>query len=325
MSNVLQNLSDELASVVEATSPSLVRVEARRRLPATGIVWSAEGHIVTSNHVVEMDEGIRVGLPDGNITEARVLGRDPSTDLALLKVEASDLAVPTWGDMAAVKVGHLVMALGRPAENPLATLGVVSALEADWRMSMGHGGGRGRGQGRGRGRSSRRRGNHGPHALHLEYFLQSDVVMYPGFSGGPLVAADGALLGLNTSALLRGISLTLTPPTLQRVMDALATHGRMQRGFLGIGVQPVELPADVANELDQARGVMVVSVEPESPAATAGFVLGDTLISLDDDPVQDVDELLGLLSGDRVGQTLTAAVLRAGAMQTIQVTVAERP
>ncbi|MFP4322252.1 MAG: S1C family serine protease [Anaerolineales bacterium] len=316
MSDVLQNLSDELAGVVEATGPALVRVEARRRLPASGIVWSADGLIVTANHVLEADEGIRIGFQDGETAEAQIVGRDPSTDLALLRTDRADLSAPEWGDINALKVGNIVLALGRPAENPLATLGVVSALEENWRMSMGNGGGRKRG--------SRRRGGQG-RRVHLEYFLQTDVVMYPGFSGGPLVAANGQLLGLNTSALLRGISLTLTPPTLMRVMGVLATHGRVQRGYLGVGVQPVELPADVAAHLGQAQGVMVVSVEPDSPAAAGGFVLGDTLVQLDGDPVQDVDELLGSLTGERVGQSVPVMVLRAGAVQEFEVTIGERP
>jgi S1-C subfamily serine protease len=297
MANVLQNLSDELAGLVQALDPSVVRVEARRRLPATGIVWSADGLIVTSHHVVERNKDIKIGLSDGRTVAAELVGRDPGTDIALLKVSGTTLTAPTWGESSDLHVGNLVLALGRPAEHVLATLGVVSALEGAWKTRAG---------------------------AQLEHYLQTDVVMYPGFSGGPLVGADNKVLGLNTSALSPGISLTITAPTLRRVVEALSTYGHIRRGFLGVGVQPVALPAAVAESRGQKHGLLVVSVEADSPAEKGGLVLGDTLLTLDGQAIQEVDELLALLVGDRVGRDLTAQILRAGEIVEKRVTVGER-
>jgi S1-C subfamily serine protease len=298
MSNTLTQLSQELASLVENSAPSLVRVEARKRLPATGIVWSAEGLILTSNHVVEMDKGIRVGLHGGTIHEAELVGRDPSTDIALLRVKgAATLHVPTWGLPHELGVGNLVLALGRPGENVLATLGVVSALEGEWAMRGG---------------------------AKIEHYLQTDVVMYPGFSGGALVGAEGKFYGMNSSTLMQGVSLTLTPPTLLRVVGALAQHGRIRRGYLGVGLQPVVLPAALAEANQQKRGLMVVSLENDSPADKGGLVMGDILLKVDGQAVQDVEDLLGMLVGERVGKALNVYLIRGGEARNLSVTVGER-
>ena len=193
MAGTLEQLSNDLAAVVQNASASVVRVSARRRQPASGIVWSADGLIITANHVVERDENIRIGLPDGSKTTASLVGRDPGTDIAMLRVEAAGLAPANWADESALKVGHLVVAVGRPEETPQATLGIISALDGEWR-TMGGGA--------------------------VTSFVQTDVVMYPGFSGGPLVSAEGPFAGMNSSALVRGMSVALPPATLQRVAEA---------------------------------------------------------------------------------------------------------
>jgi S1-C subfamily serine protease len=320
MSDVLQNLSNDLAALVKATSPSVVRVEARRRLAATGVVWSADGLIVTSHHVVEHDRDITIGLEGSEKVSAELVGRDPSTDIAVLRAASSKLTPANWGSVDEMSVGNLVLALGRPGENVLATLGVISALEGSWQRHFAPPpmwGGR------------RHRGRHGEGHRHesagrLDHFLQTDVVMYPGFSGGPLVGADNRVLGINSSALIRGISLTITHPTIARVVDILAKHGRIRRGYLGVGVQTVELPAAIAEKVEQQTGVLVVSVEPQSPAEAAGLILGDTLITLAGEPVQTVEELLGSLAGDRVGQQVAIQLLRAGQLMEVAVTIGER-
>jgi S1-C subfamily serine protease len=277
MANVLNSLSDELAGLVEAASPSIVRVEARRRMAATGIVWSDDGLIVTAHHVVERRANeMRVGLPDGNTVSAELVGRDPSTDVAVLRADTSGLVPAEWGSFDDLKVGNLVLALGRPGEDVLATLGVVSAVDGNWRTRSGG---------------------------RLEHFLQTDVLMYPGFSGGPLVGANHQVLGMNTSGLARGISLAITLPTIERVVATLIQHGRIQRGYLGVGVQSVKLPEAAAKETGQASGVLIVSVEANSPAEDAGLILGDTLVTIDGQPVQNVEALLGLLASLQVGWT----------------------
>ncbi len=297
MTTVLSNLSDALAEVAETAGRSIVRVEARRRLPATGIVWSEDGVIVTANHIVRHDKKIRVGLPDGDAVDAELVGRDPTTDIAVLRVDASGLTAATWAAADSLKVGHLALALGRPGRTVQATLGVISALGLTWRTSAGG---------------------------EIDRYLQTDVVMYPGFSGGPLAGAGGQLLGLNSSALARGVSLSIPVTTVRNVAETLLADGRIKRGYLGVGVQPVRLPEDVAAELEQETGVLVTSVQPDSPAAQSGLVLGDSIVTLDGNPVEHTDALLALLNGARVGTTVPVRILRGGVTQALSVTIGER-
>jgi S1-C subfamily serine protease len=225
-----------------------------------------------------------------------LVGRDPSTDLAVLKIDASGLetAQRSSEDLA---VGHMVLALGRPGRTVQATLGIISALGDSWRTGMG-------GQ--------------------IDRYLQTDVVMYPGFSGGPLVNTQGQVLGLNTSALLRGVSLTVPAATLERVVGALVAHGRLQRGYLGVSTQPVRLPEAVKQVLDQETGLLVVSVEPGSPADEGGLVMGDAIVGLDGNTIRHHDDLLALLSGDRVGQKVPMKIVRGGEVRDITVKIGER-
>ena len=297
MSEVLANLSNALAGAVETAGPSIVRVEARRRLPASGIVWSADGIIVTAHHVVEEDENIGIGLADGRTVSASLVGRDPTTDIAVLRTQANGLTPPTWVGAETLKVGHLALALGRPGESVMATLGIVSALSKDWRTPAG-------GQ--------------------FDYYLQTDALMYPGFSGGPAVDAAGGFLGFNTSALLRGITMTVPTGTLRRVVEVLLTHGRMRRGYLGVSAQAVRLPAGLAGQVDQETGLLLGSVEPDSPAEHGGLFMGDTIVALDGQPLRHPDELLALLSGDRVGQTVAVRIIRGGQLSEVRVVIGEQ-
>lgn len=323
MADVLQNLSDALAGVVEKTAPGVVRVEGRRRLPATGIVWSSDGVIVTAHHVVERSEDIGVGL-DGDVTiPAALVGRDPGTDLAVLRVDSS-LTPPTWSDADDLKVGHLVLALGRPGAQMQATLGVVSALgevePMPPMMGMGRGGPGGHG-----GRYGKRKRREGVNLrTSAGHFVQTDVVMYPGFSGGPLVDAFGSVRGLNTSALMRGASLTVPASVVRRVVEALLAHGKVKRGYLGVGAQPVRLPQALADQLEQEIGLMLLSVENGSPAERGGLLQGDILVALDDYPLQSVDDLLMLLGSDRVGEQIRLRAVRGGQIVEVTAQVGER-
>ena len=296
MTTALNDLSNALADAVAAADSYVVRVEGRRRMPASGILWNAEGVIVTANHVVRRDEGITVGLPGGKSAEATLVGRDPSTDLAVLRTGGGQgTPAPHSEEM---RVGNLVLALGRPGRTVQATFGIISALgDEPWRSRAG-------GQ--------------------IDRYLQTDVVMYPGFSGGPLLSASGQVLGLNSSALLRGVSLALPTSTVNRVVDTLLTHGRMRRGYLGVSTQAVRLPAGTAGELGQETGLLIVDVEAESPADQGGLVLGDTIVGFDDGKVRHHDDLLALLSGDRVGKKVPVQILRGGEVQSVNVTIGER-
>ena len=298
MGTVLSDLSAAMAGLVDLAGASVVRVEGRRGRPASGIVWSPDGEIVTASHVVSREEGLLVGLPGGDKVEAREVGRDPAADLAVLRTSATGLKPPAWLPIEEARVGHLVLALGRPGRTVQATLGVISALGGEWRT---------------------------PEGSLIERYLQTDVVMYPGFSGGPLVSADGRVIGLNTSGLARGVSLSLPAATLQRVVPMLLAHGHIRRGYLGIGAQPVRLPEDIAGQLGQETGVLLMSVEPGGPAASAGMTLGDTLVGLEGAPIRHMDDLLAALGGDRIGQPLAARILRGGKLQEMRVTAGERP
>lgn len=298
MANVLQNLSNDMAAAVESVGPGIVRIEGRKRMSASGIVWSADGVILTAHHVVTRDENLRVGLPNGETANATLVGRDPSTDLAVLRLTgAGNLQPPNWAEVESLRVGQIVLALGRPGHTVQATLGVISALGEGWRT---------------------------PSGGQIDRYVQTDVVMYPGFSGGPLIGASGEVLGLNTSALLRGATVSIPTPTLRRVVETLLAHGHVRRGYLGVGAQPVRLPESLAQQLNQETGLLLISVESGSPADQGGLLMGDTIITFGGESVLDMDDLLGLLSGDRVGSSTAVRIVRGGQLQEMTVTIGER-
>ena len=297
MSNVLTNLSSEMAGLVENAGKSIVRVEARQRMPATAVVYSADGVIVTSNHVVEMEEGIKIGLPNGETVSAKLIGRDPGSDIAVLKAEATDLLAADWIDATDLHVGNLVLALGRPGHTVQATLGVVSALGDKWSTGGGS---------------------------EIDHYLQTDVVMYPGFSGGPLVEASGKFAGINTSAMNRGVSLTIPSGTVKKVVEQLLAHGSMPRGYLGIGIQPVRLGDATQQAVGQETGLMVMSVENGGPGEHAGITQGDVIVTLDGEAIRQLDDLQSALRSERVGKSVPVRIIRAGAVQTVNVTVGKK-
>ena len=296
---MLARLSDDLAAAVERAGAGTVTVNARRRMPASGIVWTEDGLIVTANHVVERDEEITVGLPDGREVAATVVGRDPGSDIALLKAEATGVEVAPRAT-APAKVGNLVLAVARPGPSgPMASFGAVSVVGGAWRTATGG---------------------------SVEGFVRADVAMLPGFSGGPLVDASGKILGLNSSTLGRGGGLTVPVAAIARVVEALQAHGKVRRGFLGIGAQAVRLPAALvsAHGLAKEQGLLVVGVEPNGPAERDGLLLGDVIVALNGEPVTEVEELQDKLTSDWVGKPLPVRVIRAGAPKDLSITVGER-
>jgi serine protease DegQ len=296
----LVGLSNDLADAVARAGQYVVRVNGRRRQPASGILWSQDGVVITADHVLEADEGITIGLPDGKEVAAQLAGRDQGTDLALLRVQATGLAGAEMADPAAVKVGNLVLAVGRPgAGDPMASIGIISAMTGPWRTWRGG---------------------------MLERLIQTDVTLYPGFSGGALVDASGKVAGLNTSLLARGISAALPVDTLQRVAEAILTQGRVKRGYLGVSTQAVPIPAALSQGLglSQKSGLLVVSVEAGGPAEKGGLMLGDLLVGLAGQTIEDTDDLQALLGGDRVGQATPVQVIRGGQSKEMDVTIGER-
>ncbi len=293
----LQTLSNELSAAVAAVAASVVRVEGRRRIASSGVVWSEDGVIVASHHTVDAEEEVPLGLADGRTVSATVAGRDPGSDLVVLRSGVTGLAPMRWAAASAVLPGQLVIGLSRPGRALRAQLGIVSAVAGDWRTSAGG---------------------------RLERYLESDLSPHPGFSGGPLLGAEGGALGLNTAGLLRGASLAVPVETLQRVVASLLASGRVRRGYLGIGTQPVALGPDLSTRFEQAAALIVLSVQPESPAAKGGLLLGDVLLKADDEPLTHTGALLPLLDEDRVGRDLRLELLRAGQSLTLSVVVGER-
>ncbi len=294
---VLRTLSSELAGIVETLGPSVVRVEARRRAPASGVVWAPEGLVLTADHVVELEERIRIGLADGRAVAASLVGRDPTTDIAVLRAEAGGLVPAGWADAREARVGHMVLSLGRPGRTVRARLGVLSAVAGGWRA---------------------------PGGVEIDRYIEIDTGPAEGFSGGPVADATGAVLGMRTSGLLRRTALALPASTVRRVVETLVMHGRVRRGYLGIGTHPVRLPSAVRQEVDRDTGLLVLSVEPGSPAEQAGLLLGDVVLRLGEIAVGHAEDLLGLLNADRIGTTLPAQVLRAGAVRIVNVLIGER-
>jgi S1-C subfamily serine protease len=304
MPSTLEALSNDLAGAVERAGRTVVAIHARRRIPASGILWRP-GLVVAADHTVHKDDDVRVTLPDGTDVRASVAGRDPSTDLCVLRLPDGAGGDAATISRAPLRVGQLVLAHGRPGPAVTASLGIVSAVGPEWRTWRGG---------------------------RIDQLVRLDVAVYDGYSGGALVDAAGHVLGICTSGLARGAALAVPVATVDRVVDALvAGGGRVRRGFLGIGTQPVRLPESVRSRLAPVGdgvpevGLMVVVVEPGAPADRAGILLGDVLVALGDTPTEDPRDVLGVLGPDTVGQALRATLVRAGAPLTLPITVGEQP
>lgn len=302
MDNALTALSSAMADAVASAGASVVTVNARRHIGASGVVWQSGGIIVTTDHGVERDEAITVGLPSGETVDAVLVGRDASTDLAVLRLAGGDygVAVASTTPTTDVKVGHLALAIGRPGGVGLAaSMGVVGSVDGQWRT---------------------------PRGGVIDALIRADITMYPGFSGGPLAAADGSVVGINTSGLARGMGLTIPAQTVTRVVQALLARGRMSRGYLGVGMQAVALSESLRGSLNiaQSKGLMLVNVEAHSPAEQAGLLLGDILIGIDQTTIEDTGEIQRFLDPDSVGKALEVRIVRGGALTTVAVTVGER-
>ena len=302
--SALRQFSEQLARVVEQAARSIVTVAARPRQTATGIIWRADTAtiILTADHVIEREDEINVTLPDTRAVKAQLIGRDPSTDLAALRLTDVDLStahVPAETSEH-LRVGHLVLAIGRPAsDGPRVSFGAVSAIDGPRRSWQG---------------------------TEIEGVIYPDVTLYPGFSGGPLVDLSGRVVGLNSSQLTRQHSSALPVATLRRVATALVQHGRVPRGYLGVGTQQTPLPAALAHKVGsmQQAALLIITVAPGSPAEQAGFMIGDLLVSLGSQPTTDGATLRAQLGAERLGQSISAKILRGGEPRDIHITVAER-
>ena len=292
----LAELSAALEAAVARAGASTVLIDARRRYGASGIVWGP-GILITAAHVIEHSERIAVRFADGRSQRAELAGMDAGADVAVLRVEADSLTVPSFA--APPDVGALALTLGRPSADGIsASLGIVSAVGGPWRTRLG---------------------------VPVSGYLRTDARMLPGFSGGPLVSARGEVFGMNTSLLARDGGFTIPHAALQPLVESLLAHGRVRRAFLGVATQPIAIaqagaPAGIAQE----HGLLVTSVDTGGPAARAGLLLGDVLLALGDTELEDTDELLGSLGAERIEVELPLRVLRAGTLRDLRITPGER-
>ena len=322
--NPLLSHSNAMADAVERAGSATVTVHARPRMPASGVLYTTS-LILTADHVVETDEEIKIGLPNGEEVPATLAGRDPGSDLALLRLAtpASGIATPITGD---ARVGQLALALGRPSASGIqASLGIVSAIGNAVRVVSDENPGESGHHEHG-GHAWGRRRRKGKTSQVAEQFIRTDAIPYPGFSGGPLVDAAGNVIGINTSGLVRGMSLAIPVSRAWQIAASLDQHGSVKRGYLGIRSQPVPLTPDLQSALgrEQATGLLLVWVEEGSPAAKGGLFVGDTVVGLAGEPVGDPEELQLALSGEVVGQPTAIEVLRGGQPVVVTVTIGAR-
>lgn len=304
--SVFETLSNDLAAAVSRAASAVVTVHGRRRSPSAGVLWR-KGVTVTANHTVRREEEITVTLPSGADVSAKLAGRDPTTDLAILKAPETDGALPEVADAALLKAGNLALALGRVDGVPRASLVAVGLVGGPWRPWYG-------GQ--------------------IDQLIRLDRELHPTLSGGPLVDARGRVLGINTSGLSRVLGLTIPVITVNRVVDSLLEKGFIARGYLGVGLHPIpvgNIPENVRGLLAASKLVsadfclIVLSVAPDGPAAKAGLMVGDLLVALDGTPMQHPEDVQDFLGADRTGKAVTASILRAGAAMEIPISVGERP
>ena len=298
-SSLMENLSNEFAAAAEQAGRSVVAVRARHRMSSSGIQWR-KGVVVTADHAIRREEEIRVLLgPEKSVT-ATVAGRDSSTDLAVLKLE-DQLALPEFGDTASLRLGNLVLALGRSRRgNLVASMGIIGGVAGEWRTFRGG---------------------------KLDQHVRLDLNLYPGFSGGPLVTAQGKVVGINTSGLSRGRPVTIPVSTVNRVVDELMEKGHIARPYLGLAMQPVAIPEAWRGKLKSeiTTGLLVIHVEPGGPADKAGVLLGDVLTALQGKPLGELGTIQDLLGSAKVGERIGATAIRGGAPIQLSLTLGERP
>jgi S1-C subfamily serine protease len=304
--------SQAVIAVTDRVGPAVVRVETRQAGQASrgraggtgsGVVISPDGLILTNSHVVEAARAIRVADAEGRSMEARLLGQDADTDLALLRADAArNLTAASLGDSKRLRRGQLVVAIGNPLGfESTVTAGVISALGRSLRASTGR---------------------------LIEDVIQTDAALNPGNSGGPLVSSRGEVIGINTAVIMgaQGICFAVASNTASFVLGELLQHGRVRRAYIGVSAQTVPIPRRHAHfaGLDNASGAMITAAEPDAPATAAGLMSRDIIVRLDGAPVTGVDDLIRLLNAERIGRAVTVEALRLGRLREFTLRPAER-
>jgi S1-C subfamily serine protease len=297
--NLWSALSKQLADAAAGVSASVVALQGKRH-SSSGIVWSRDS-VVTANHALGRDDEISLITAPGKAVSARVAGRDPSTDLAVLRLhEPLEAPATPWADASNLRVGDLVLALGRTRRgNIVASSGIVSGLLGRWRTWRGG---------------------------ELDQFIRPDLNLYPGFSGGPLVNAEGKIIGLNTAGLHRS-GITVPAATIARVAKELLEKGRIEKPYLGLAMQAVPVPETLRTRLNlkTGGGLLVAHVESNSPADKAGILLGDVLVEIAGTTVTDTDAIQGVLRSRKPGDSIAFGLIRGGTLVTGNLVLATRP
>lgn len=296
----LAAFSDDVADIVERVGASVVALQARRSYPASAVILEP-GIVATAAHALRREEGITAVLADGSASAATLVGVDPGTDIAVLRLESSQGPAIGLGDASAVRAGHFVVAVSRGTDGSLsASAGIVARTGAAWRTWRGG---------------------------SVDRLIQLDGGLWAGFSGGPVVDARGGVIGIGTSALTRGRAVVIPGSVLKRVSAQLLASGRVSHAYIGAAVQPVDLPEALRTQLGvpHAHGLIVISTVPQGPADAAGIALGDTLLTLDGKPLADIDDLKAALGADRVGKPVAVSLIRARQLVNVDVIVTERP
>lgn len=300
MSSEWLTLSKELAEATAKAGAFTVAVHTESRGSSSGIIWRP-GVIVTAEHALQHDEGVQITLADGQTAEAKLVGRDPSTDVAVLKSEAAKSPAPEFAGADALQPGNVALVVGRTrASGSVAALAFVSMVAKERRA---WGGGL------------------------LAPYVRLDVALQRTGVGGAVIDPEGRVTGLATPKFAQVGALALPVAIINRVVDALLQKGRIPRGYFGLGLQPVRLPENLRETLQhkQKTAVMVLEVEPSGPAHNAGVVIGDILVAINGKPVTRLEDVWTHLIGESIGQSVTARFLRGGVPQDLSITIAERP
>jgi S1-C subfamily serine protease len=302
-SELLDAYSAAVIRAVDAVGPAVVKIEAGRG-SGSGVLFTPDGLILTNSHVVDRARALSAVMPDGRTLRADPVGQDADTDLAVVRVDSSGeppLPFATLGDSRTVRVGQVAIAIGNPyGFHHSVTAGVVSALGRSLRAQSGR---------------------------LMDDIIQTDASLNPGNSGGPLVTSSGEVMGINTAMILpaQGLCFAIASNTARYVAARLIRDGRIRRSYIGVAGQTVPIPRAVAraNQLAVANGVLVVSVEPDSPATIAGLRDGDVVLAFAGTAVTGIDDLHRLLTEDRIGVAVTMTILRSATRRQITIVPAE--
>jgi S1-C subfamily serine protease len=300
MSAELVELSNALAEFTDHAAASAVAVHTEARGSSSGVIWRP-GVVVTAEHALRRDEEIQLTLPDGRVVAATLAGRDPSTDVAVLKCVEAATTTSEFGDVTSLKPGSLALVVGRTrASGPVAGLAVVSLVAAERHTWAG---------------------------ASLAPYVRLDIGMQPTAVGGAVIDAQGRTVGMATPRFARFGAIAIPAPTVNRVVDILLQKGRIPRGYLGVGLQPVRLPDALRQSLqrDEKSAAIVLEVEPNGPANKAGIVIGDILVSLAGRPVTSLEDVHFQLQGEVIAKPLALKFVRGGALQETTIVVGERP